>query len=61
MIPCTGYIGEPGSGPHSQPFKIRIHKNVHLMMDIHAHLMATEIIGFLAGKWDAKENSKFLY
>nr|KAJ3422124.1 hypothetical protein HK105_001072 [Polyrhizophydium stewartii] len=57
MIPCERYTGKPGSGEAgSQPFRISVHRRVLAVMDIHAHLMATEVIGFLAGKWDPKSN-----
>ena len=60
MIPCEKYVGEPGSGaPGSQPFKIKVNPRAVFMMDLHAHLLATEIIGFLAGTWDAKERGNF--
>ena len=55
MIPCESYKGEPGSGNLSQPFKIKVHKSALLVMDLHAHLMRTEVIGFLAGRWDPTE------
>ncbi|KAI8341798.1 hypothetical protein BC941DRAFT_414490 [Chlamydoabsidia padenii] len=53
MVKCEPFIGKPGSNTvGSQPFKMTVHSNVLLMMDFHAHLMTTEIIGFLAGEWD---------
>ncbi|KAJ3323121.1 hypothetical protein HDV06_002133 [Boothiomyces sp. JEL0866] len=58
MIPCERYIGEPGSGMvGAQPFKIKMHKSALIMMDLHAHLMSTEVIGFLAGKWHGEVNT----
>jgi protein MYSM1 len=57
MIPCERYQGKPGSGlPGSQPFKIKVCQNALLVVDLHSHLMATEVIGFLAGSWNSKEN-----
>ncbi|KAI8921563.1 hypothetical protein BC831DRAFT_437696 [Entophlyctis helioformis] len=57
MMPCERYQGRPGSGdPGSQPFEISVHRRVMTVMDIHSHLMATEVIGFLAGTWDAKKH-----
>jgi protein MYSM1 len=62
MVPCEKYTGIPGSGvPGSQPFKIKVNKQAILMMDLHAHLLATEVIGFLAGKWDPKERGRFAW
>jgi hypothetical protein len=57
MIPCERYQGQPGSGQQgSQPFKIKVHQSALLVMDVHAHLMATEVIGFLAGSWNSQNN-----
>ncbi|KAL0082205.1 Homeodomain-like DNA binding domain-containing transcription factor [Phycomyces blakesleeanus] len=54
MVKCEPYNGKPGSnGYGAQPFEISVHSNVLLSMDFHAHLMTTEIIGFLAGEWDS--------
>ncbi|KAI8097524.1 uncharacterized protein BX664DRAFT_258065 [Halteromyces radiatus] len=53
MVKCEPFIGKPGSNIQgSQPFEMSVHSNVLLTMDFHAHLMTTEIIGFLAGEWD---------
>ncbi|CAO3588140.1 unnamed protein product [Absidia cylindrospora] len=53
MVKCEPFNGKPGSDTlGAQPFKITVHSNVLLTMDFHAHLMTTEIIGFLAGEWD---------
>ncbi|KAL1916681.1 uncharacterized protein VTP21DRAFT_5385 [Calcarisporiella thermophila] len=56
MIKCEPFSGPPESGiAGCQPFSIVVHTNVVLAMDFHAHLMTTEIIGFLAGEWDSQE------
>ncbi|KAI9496157.1 hypothetical protein BDB00DRAFT_869791 [Zychaea mexicana] len=53
MIKCEPFNGKPGSNMSGcQPFELQVHSNVLLEMDFHAHLMTTEIIGFLAGEWD---------
>jgi proteasome lid subunit RPN8/RPN11 len=53
MIKCEPFTGKPGSNVNGcQPFEITVESNVLLAMDFHAHLMTTEIIGFLAGEWD---------
>ncbi|KAJ3260652.1 hypothetical protein HK103_000262 [Boothiomyces macroporosus] len=58
MIPCERYVGEPGSGiAGAQPFKISMHKTALVMMDLHSHLMSTEVIGFLAGTWHGEMNT----
>ncbi|KAG0222151.1 hypothetical protein BGX31_009316 [Mortierella sp. GBA43] len=54
MVKCEPFCGQPNSGVLGcQPFGIKVQSNVLLGMDFHAHLMTTEIIGFLAGDWDA--------
>ncbi|KAG0180791.1 hypothetical protein DFQ29_010111 [Apophysomyces sp. BC1021] len=56
MVKCEPFVGKPGSDTSgSQPFEILVHSNVLLSMDFHAHLMTTEIIGFLAGEWDKEK------
>ncbi|CAO3695717.1 unnamed protein product [Umbelopsis ramanniana] len=56
MIKCEPFCGKPASGVAGcQPFEMRMHSNVLVAMDFHAHLMTTEVIGFLAGQWN-KEN-----
>lgn len=58
MFKCEPFVGKPGSNTSgSQPFEMSVDSNVLLAMDFHAHLMTTEIIGFLAGEWD-KENKR---
>ncbi|KAF9200915.1 hypothetical protein BGZ59_003017, partial [Podila verticillata] len=53
MVKCEPFCGQPNSGVAGcQPFGIKVQSNVLLGMDFHAHLMTTEIIGFLAGSWD---------
>ncbi|KAG0340957.1 hypothetical protein BG004_006211 [Podila humilis] len=52
MVKCEPFCGQPNSGVVGcQPFGIKVQSNVLLGMDFHAHLMTTEIIGFLAGTW----------
>ncbi|KAG0048889.1 hypothetical protein BGZ83_006220 [Gryganskiella cystojenkinii] len=52
MVKCEPFCGQPNSGVVGcQPFGIKVQSNVLLGMDFHAHLMTTEIIGFLAGEW----------
>ncbi|KAG0365678.1 hypothetical protein BC939DRAFT_528884 [Gamsiella multidivaricata] len=53
MVKCEPFCGQPNSGVLGcQPFGIKVQSNVLLGMDFHAHLMTSEIIGFLAGEWD---------
>ncbi|KAI8895028.1 hypothetical protein BC833DRAFT_181583 [Globomyces pollinis-pini] len=39
-----------------QPFQIDLDASVLFIMDLHSHLLKSEIIGFLAGKWNASSN-----
>ncbi|KAJ2963594.1 hypothetical protein NQZ79_g1454 [Umbelopsis isabellina] len=56
MIKCEPFCGKPASGVAGcQPFEMKMQSNVLVAMDFHAHLMTTEIIGFLAGKWDKEK------
>ncbi|CAO3668826.1 unnamed protein product [Umbelopsis vinacea] len=58
MIKCEPFCGKPGSGVAGcQPFEMKMHSNVLVAMDFHAHLMTTEVIGFLAGKWNKEERN----
>ncbi|OMH79622.1 MPN domain-containing protein [Zancudomyces culisetae] len=53
LVKCSSFVGEAGSGElGSQPYRLTIHSNVEVTMDIHAHLMTTEIIGLLGGTYD---------
>ncbi|KAJ1735242.1 hypothetical protein LPJ61_000656 [Coemansia biformis] len=56
MVRCTPFAGLPQSNvAGSQPFRLVVHTNAQLAMDFHAHLMLSEVIGLLGGRWDAKE------
>ncbi|KAJ1653376.1 hypothetical protein IWQ61_006490 [Dispira simplex] len=53
LVKCTRFSGTPASDqPGSQPFAMQVCSNAFLGMDFHAHLMESEIIGFLAGRWN---------
>ena len=39
-------------GRSEQPFGLSVMTNALFLMDLHCHLSKTEVIGFLAGKWD---------
>ncbi|KAJ2841951.1 hypothetical protein GGI22_007718, partial [Coemansia erecta] len=55
MVRCTPFPGHPlSSVPGCQPFRVVVHTNAQLQMDLHAHLMLSEVIGLLGGSWDAK-------
>ena len=55
MLTCGSFVdGEPGSGlPGSQPFSVTVEPAVLAVLDFHAHLLSSEIIGFLGGEWDS--------
>ncbi|KAJ1959615.1 hypothetical protein GGI12_004249 [Dipsacomyces acuminosporus] len=55
MVRCTPFPGQPLSGVAGcQPFRLVVHTNAQLQMDFHAHLMVSEVIGLLGGRWDAE-------
>ncbi|KAI8384827.1 uncharacterized protein BYT42DRAFT_563762 [Radiomyces spectabilis] len=61
MVKCEPFMGKPGSNVSgSQPFEMEVHSNALLAMDFHAHLMTTEIIGFLAGEWDRTQRKMYI-
>jgi protein MYSM1 len=62
LVKCEPFTGKPGSNANGcQPFEISVDSNVLLAMDFHAHLMTTEIIGFLAGEWDKENKRNFFF
>jgi proteasome lid subunit RPN8/RPN11 len=61
MVACEAYgvsrqMGRRGGGDaiYHQPFEVKIMPDVPFITDLHAHLSDAEVIGYLAGKWDAK-------
>lgn len=42
-----------GSIDRIQPFTLTISTHALLLMDFHCHLTSTEVVGYLAGSWDA--------
>jgi hypothetical protein len=42
-------------GPGEQPFVVRVCPAAEVVMDFHAHLCLNEVIGILAGTWDAEK------
>ncbi len=53
MVPCTPYRNPPGGeGRDCQPFHVVVAPAAQLMMDFHAHLSTSEVIGILGGSWD---------
>lgn len=54
FVQCRRYPGIPGTGERSsQPFRILVAPSVVVMADLHAHFTHREVIGYLAGHWDA--------
>ena len=40
---------------HAQPFRVEVDPLVHVLLDVHSHMMHTEIIGLLGGVWNEKK------
>ncbi|RKO89885.1 hypothetical protein BDK51DRAFT_46892 [Blyttiomyces helicus] len=56
LLPCHNFSGKFGSDVEdSQPFDLRVERKALVVMDLHAHLMETEVIGYLAGKFDPEK------
>jgi len=61
MVPCQRFERGPGKWHEltreekktAQPFSIHLKASVLLLIDFHAHLLNTEVIGFLGGIWNA--------
>ena len=43
-----------------QPFELCVHPQVPFLCDLHSHLCSAEVIGLLAGKWDAVKNILYI-
>ena len=41
-----------------QPFNVTMSSSAMAMIDIHAHLSTSEVVGYLAGQWDVTNHSK---
>ena len=49
-----------GAGQNKvQPFTVKVHPQVGMLADVHSHLCEAEVIGLLAGKYDAE--NKIIY
>ena len=64
LLICEKY-GQAGGTSHrhagaSQPFTIKVHPDVPFLCDLHAHLADSEIIGFLAGRFDRTSRTLFI-
>mmetsp|Transcript_6951 Transcript_6951/g.12315 ORF Transcript_6951/g.12315 Transcript_6951/m.12315 type:complete len:1105 (+) Transcript_6951:345-3659(+) len=57
FVPVSQYQGPPASGPRAQPFHVKVHSSVYATVDLHAHLSTSEVMGFLAGTFDAEKLS----
>lgn len=64
LLICEPYGVKGGSSSRhynvEQPFSVKIHPDVALVCDLHAHLADSEIIGFLAGRFDRAENCVYV-
>ncbi|KAI9102639.1 hypothetical protein DFS34DRAFT_647198 [Phlyctochytrium arcticum] len=53
LKPCVPFRNKPGDGqPGSQPYKLVVSRQAIAVMDLHSHLLDTEIVGLLAGTYD---------
>ncbi|KAI8343041.1 hypothetical protein BC941DRAFT_86103 [Chlamydoabsidia padenii] len=52
MMECEPVSDKPGSDTRGQPIELTICSNVLLTLELHAHLVNTGMIGFLAGEWN---------
>lgn len=52
------HVSEVASMP--QPFSVKVHPQVTFVSDFHAHMCDAEVIGLLAGKWDATNNCIYI-
>lgn len=43
-----------------QPFTVKVHPDVPFLCDLHAHLADSEIIGFLAGRFDREQQCLYI-
>jgi protein MYSM1 len=57
MLRCDPYADlHPGSGlPGAQPFRVTVDPLVLAVVDFHAHMLSSEIIGFLGGHWNSAQ------
>ncbi|KAJ3283401.1 hypothetical protein HK104_010398, partial [Borealophlyctis nickersoniae] len=61
MQPCVPFRHKFGTEEEdAQPFNVRVHRAAVAMMDLHAHLLQCEVIGYLAGKYDSKTNEIYI-
>eukprot|EP01041_Mallomonas_annulata_P001181 gene1181-2300_t len=51
---------QESSSSQQQPFHVKVHPQVSVLCDIHAHLSTAEVIGLLAGRWDAESRSLYV-
>jgi len=50
---------EPFSELKPQPFTVVVSSLVMAIVDFHCHLTTSEVVGYLAGKWDPASKCKF--
>jgi len=55
FVSTSTFQGPPVSGPRSQPFHVFVHSSVYATVDLHSHMSTAEVMGFLAGSWDASK------
>ncbi|KAI8823672.1 uncharacterized protein EV422DRAFT_365269 [Fimicolochytrium jonesii] len=53
LISCPPFKSLPGDGrPNCQPYRLRVERKAIAVMDLHSHLLDTEVVGLLAGVYD---------
>ncbi|KAI8320525.1 hypothetical protein GQ54DRAFT_212830 [Martensiomyces pterosporus] len=57
LIPCRTFAGAANGSQHKEqePFTVSVSAAALALMDLHAHLMYTEIIGLLGGQYNARK------
>ena len=43
-----------------QPFNVTMSSSAMAVIDVHAHVSTSEVVGYLAGQWDVTNHSKFI-
>jgi proteasome lid subunit RPN8/RPN11 len=61
LVAPYDYGEQFGAAEHlAQPYRICVHPQVGFLCDVHGHLCDAEVIGLLAGKWDAAKKELYI-
>ncbi|KAI8998234.1 hypothetical protein BC832DRAFT_595072 [Gaertneriomyces semiglobifer] len=56
LLPCPRFRNSPGDGQlGSQPYQLQVERTAIAVVDLHSHLLDTEVVGLLAGTFDAEQ------